>query len=303
MEFGDSSSSGDNIDVDSLLAGIYGGGDNPSQSESPAASPEPSPPQAPQFKEFEFNHGGRPIKISENDPRHSQWLSQGYDYGQKMEAFNSERQNWDKSKQEWEQNWSKYREIDSFARENPDWWNKVDQSFQQQTSGAGNVPPEVKSYLDQALQPIAQDIPLMKQFLQEMQTQKMEVEQKKADTQLDEAVKSIQTKYPDLDLSAKDETGYSLEQRVINHAMQNGFPTFRAAFLDYYHDHLEQIAEARGKEAIMKDMKNRQKMGLLDSNTPTPGRTDFVPNNGTRPRSWNDSSLSSESILREFKFA
>lgn len=294
-------------DVDAIIAQAYGGQQNPGNESS---SPEKAAPQqqaqepvAPQYKEFEFNSRGQPVKIKENDPRFSQWLSQGHDYAQNIHSFKTEKDTWDRSKQDWEGQWGRYREIDQFAKQNPDWWSHIDQSYQQKLSSPSDVPDPVRQYLDQRLEPVAKDIPLMKQFLQEMQTQKMEKQQSEEDAKLGEAVKSIQSKYPNLDFSAKDGNGLSLEHRVLNHAMENGFPTFRAAFLDYYHDNLEKLAEARGKESIMQEMQKRKKLGLLDE-SPTPGRSNPMPfGNGATPKSWSDPQLSAASILKEFKFA
>ena len=140
----------------------------------------------------------------------------------------------------------------------------------------------------------------MKQFLQEMQTQKMEKLQQEEDSKLDQSIKSIQEKYPNLDFKAQDQNGFSLEQRVVNHAVENGFPTFRAAFLDYYHDNLEKLAEARGRELVSKEMDKRKKLGLLDENSAPTSKIESLVANSKAPKSWND--LRSADILKEFNF-
>lgn len=286
-------------DVDAILANAYGI-QNPSSAEPATSSPEPAKePPPPEYKEYEFNARGQAIKIKENDPRFTQFLSQGYDYSQNTQTMKAEREAFEKSRGEWEKNWSPYKEIDQYAKENPDWWAHLEQSYRQKLSTPEGVPDPVKQYLDQRLEPVAKDIPLMKEFLQEMQTQKMEKQRADGDAQLATAIKSIQTKYPDLDFAAKDDSGLSLERRIVAHAVENGIPTFRAAFLDYYHDSLEKQAEARGKETFMQEMNKRKKLGLLDD-LPASSPSHLPP--AGIPKSWNDSSLSSEQILREFKF-
>lgn len=290
-------------DVDAIIAQAYGHQNPSAEQASRVEKAEPAPaPTEPSFKEYEFNSRGQAVKIKENDPRFQQWLSQGHDYSQNINQFKSEREKWDQDRQKWEKDWSVYREIDAFAKQNPDWLNTVQQSYaQQRQSGTqGAIPPEVKQYLDQQLAPVAQDIPLMKQFLQEMQTQKMEKQQSDEDARLSDAMKSIQAKYQNLDFAAKDESGFSLEHRVLDHAVKNGIPTFKAAFLDYYHDNLEKLAEARGKEATMKEIEKRKKMGLLDE-SPAPKRQNAprFGNSGAKSQSWND--LHSEDILKEMR--
>lgn len=293
-EFAENSqSNAQDHDVDAIIAKAYGHEAPENQIEKNEAPPEP------QYKEFEFNHRGQAIKVKENDPRFSQWMSQGYDYAQNIASVKAEREAFERSRQEWEQKVNPYREIDQFAKQNPDWWSHIEQSYQQRLSAPESVPQEVKSYLDQRFEPIAKDIPLMKEFLQEMQTQKMEKQVQEEDAKLQSAMKSIQETHPDLDFTARDESGLSLEQRVLDHALQNGIPTFRAAFRDYYQDSLVKQAEARGRETVMQEMNKRKKLGLLDE-SPAPSKASLPF--ASKPRSWSDPQLSADQILKEFKF-
>lgn len=294
MDFAENTNSQE-YDVDAIIANAYGQS-SPTDNSPVAEQSQPSP-EPPQSKEFEFNARGQMIKIKEDDPRLSQWLSQGYDYSQNINGFKQEREGWEKSRQDWEQQWGTYREIDNFAKQNPDWWNQMQQSYEQKLSTPIEIPDQVKQYLE----PIIKDYGLVKSFVQDHQKQQIEKANAEQDAKLGDAIKSIQEKYPNLDFVAKDESGLSLEHRVLKHAGENGFPTFRSAFLDYYHDSIEKQAEARGKEQVMSEMKKRQKLGLLD-NPPAPGKNPFSSNN-QRPKSWNDPQLSADSILKEFKFS
>lgn len=288
-------------DVDAIIANAYGGHENPTQhQQAPEAKPEPTP--EPQYKEFEFNVRGQPIKIKENDPRFSQWLSQGHDYAQNVAAMKAERESFDRSRGEWEKSWNPYKEIDQFAKQNPDWWSHIEQSYQQKLSTPDGVPDPIRQYLDQRLDPLAKDIPLVKQFLQKAQTEEMEKQRSEEDSKLDQAIKFIQSEHPDIDFKAKDPNGLTLEQRILKHAQDRHLPDFESAFLSYYHKDLYKIAESRGKEAIMQEMKKRQKLGLLDD-VPAPGKGTSNPSLARKPQSWNDPSLSAQSILKEFNFS
>lgn len=284
-------------DVDALVAQAYG--QEPARQEtSPAPAPQ-APPAEQQYKEYEFNHRGQPVKIKENDPRMIQWMQQGYDYSQNINTFRGEREAFDKQRQDWEKQWTPYREVDEYARQNPEWWSKVEQGYQEKQQNPYNMPPELKQYLD----PIIKDYGMVKDFAQEFQKQQVEKQVQAEDAQLAESIKSIQTRYKDLDFSAKDDSGLSLEQRVLNHAVTNGFPTFRASFLDYYHDHLETLAESRGKELMMQESQKAKKLGLLDSKQASPAFNRTPTGQfASKPKSWSDPSLSSENILKEFKF-
>lgn len=289
---------GAELDGEAIYNQVYG---NQQSHEAPAPqAAAPTPPAEPQYKEYAFSHRGQEIKVKENDPKFQQWLSQGYDYGTNVNSFRQEQEKFNQSRQEFEQTFAPYKEIDQYARQNPDWWAHVDQSYQQrEQQGQQAISPEIQRYLDAKLEPISKDLPLMKEFLQEQQTQKLEKQRADEDAQLATSMKSLQEKYKGLDFSAKDESGLSLESRVLNHAVGNGFPTFRAAFLDYYHDSLEKQAEARGRESFQAEAQKRQKLGLLDENpTSLPRETPFAG----KSKSWHDSSMSGDAIMRQFRF-
>ncbi len=285
-------------DVDAIIANAYGhsnpSADAPSQDKS-----EPAAPSEPQFKEYEFNARGQAIKVKENDPRFQQWLSQGYDYSQSMNSFNNERKTWEQQKADLEKSFSPYREIDEFAQKNPDWWQHVDQSYKEKLSNPVQIPDAVKSYLE----PIIKDYSMIKTFAQDYQRQQVEKQERDEDQQLQETIKSIQGKHKDLDFSVKDESGLSLEKRVIDFALQKGIPDFEIAFKAYYHDNLVKQAESRARESYMQEMEKRKKMGILDHPAPISKISEplFAPRSNNKPRSWND--LKSEDILKEMNFS
>lgn len=240
-------------------------------------SPKSETAQAPQAtapvkEEFELDWNGQKIKADRD--KFTKWAQMGYDYNQKIGAVSQrERQlqdDYNRRVQEYEQKLGPYKEIDAYALKNPQWWNSIQQSYQQTQSP--QIPPELKSYLD----PIVNDYSQVKNFIQDYQKGITEKNIKEQDTQLDTQIKSIGTKY-NLDLSAKDASGQSLEQKVLAHAVQNGIPTFKAAFLDFYHDDLQKQAEARGREAVQKEIDKRKKSGLL-SESSTPVSKDGLPN-------------------------
>lgn len=286
-----------NDDVDALLESVSSQSYEVPMSESVPEAP--SPETAPQPKEWELDWNGQKIKADEDKFR--KWAQQGYDYNQKMSSFNQKQQDSERAfqqkQQEWETKYSPYREIDQYVKENPSWWDHVEKSYQQaQNPPQAQIPDELKSYLD----PIVKDYSQVKDFIQdyqrqviEQQARQQEEQAKQHDTQLDGEIKSISQKY-NLDFAQQDESGQSLEARVLNHALQNGIPTFKSAFLDYYHENLEKLAESRGKESAMNDIKKRKQLGLLgESSTPTRAKT--MSPSGPRGKY-----EGGEDILREF---
>lgn len=291
--------SAQDIDVDAIWDKAYGGGENSTVAPEPVSSaPIEAPKQeAPNFKEYEFAHRGQQVKIREDDPRFTQWMSMGYDYAQNNSALKTEREEFEKSRGNFEKTWSPYKEIDEYARDNPDWWQHVDQSYKQKLSSQQDVPDSVKKYLESVLGPIQQDIPLVKQYLTKQQADEAAKIEKDQDTQLESSVKSVMERNPQIDFKAKDPSGMSLEHRVLDYGIKNQLLKFEDAFKAYYYDESIKQAESRGRESYMQELNKRKKLGILD-NVPTQGK---IPNltQASKIRSWSDPQLSSENILKE----
>lgn len=273
---------GSDIDVDKLLGEIYGSEEIPTHTPAPA----PTPP-TPQVKEWELDIRGQKIKADE--PSLLKWAQQGYDYSQNQSAFKTEKDSWLKEKTDWEAKINPYREIDEFAKQNPDWWNTIQEGFQKRNQP--QIPDELKSYLE----PIVKDYSEVKTFINDVQREKEEARIKNEDANLDKEIKDLRSHYSDLDFDVKDQNGQSLEQRILDHGTKNGFRTFSSAFKDYYHEELIKRAESRGREAVSADMKKRQKLGLLDTPAPDSFST-MRPASGVK---WTDRSLSGAEILKE----
>jgi hypothetical protein len=100
--------------------------------------------------------------------------------------------------------------------------------------------------------------------------QEKQAEQKqKEDAALDSEVSKIMEQHKDLDWTSADESGFTLEQRVLKHANDTGINSFRAAFRDYNHDQLLKLAELRARESAMLERQKVTKNGLLGQ-SPTP---------------------------------
>lgn len=236
-----------------------------------AAAPQPEPPK-PTIQEFEFEYSGK--KIKEPLEMILKRAGMGYDYAQKMEAFKRKQEELETKYKPYD----RYKEIDEYVKKDPQWWEHVEQSWQERLSSQDPNVIRLKSILDEELKPVKE---LLTQKEQEAQQAKLQEQ----DSRLDADIKSIREKYSDLDFDARDEHGKSLEDKVLEHGAQHNFPSFKAAFLDFYHDQLEKRWEARGREAVSKDAQKRAKLGL--SGTPqTPKRQ--AEGYDVRGKGWNE---------------
>lgn len=218
-----------------------------------------SPEEA--LQEFKFNAYGKEIKVPYNDPRLTQWLSMGYEAPNRFGELNKKLADYDKQLKDYtgkyqqlESKYNEFKQIDDWARSNPDKWNALTEQWKQQVSQMNPVqlPPELQQKLEQHDQ-------ILTQFQQEQVARRHQAE----DQALGTEIESIRKNYPNLDFDAPDQTGRSLEYRILEYATQNGIPSFRAAFRDYCFDQLTKKAEEQGREKVSRTMSQTTKAGLL----------------------------------------
>lgn len=254
------------IDVDKIMSELdaptperpmSGPSEPSSESSGNSAQPSQLKPQAQpsQVQEYEFTWNGQKIKAPVD--KLTKWASQGYDYSQRMEAFKRQQQEYDAKLK----HYSRYDEIDQYAKKDPDWWKYVEEQYKNRLAATDPIGQRLQSVIDEKLKPV-------NEFLELKQQQEQQQKIQQQDTALADDIKSIRTKYKDLDFDALDSDGKSLEYKVLEHGVNGNFPSFKAAFLDFYHEQLEKMWESRGREAVSKDQVKRQKLGL--SATPTP---------------------------------
>lgn len=234
------------------------------------AAKTPIATQAPIDPEHEYTWSGQKIKAPLSEILRKAGM--GHDYSQKMEAFNKERQGWQEKLSLSQKLNEQYGPVDEWVRGNPDKWEKLQAVIQAEKAGHGDLDTNHPLYQKyQELQKTLNEkiLPTIEAQEQEKTRLKYEAE----DKTLISEIQSIREKYKDLDWATVDESGRSaLERKVCLHASENGFKTFRAAFLDLNHDDLMKRAEERGKGSIANDRARAAKTGLLgQTSAPTQG--------------------------------
>lgn len=260
------SGGGEDVRSEADLDALADSGNKATNRERPMVA-DKEKPQATDTDSFEFTHGGKTVKGTRDQIL--KWAQQGYDYPQRAQKLNQEKAKWDQEKQQWESEWGIYRQVDTFAKQNKDWWDTVSRSFATRETPTGSTPQPANGQDPYQLlaQKISQLEPLVQQFVEEKRT----LHQQAEDSKLDQEISTLQNAHSELDWKSLDENGKSLEARVLEHAQENGISTFRAAFRDLLHDELVAKAQGLGKIAVAKGIQNRTKLGVLGS-TPTPGR-------------------------------
>ena len=286
------------LDVDKLLEEVSAPAPERQMSDAQEAAPpeavaEEKPAENPWWSSVEIDWNGKKIKPDSEDKAKT-WLQQGYNYSQRVGELNKKQAAWDRERLdllEYKNKFGKYSEIDEFAAKNPEWWQHVQKSWQSR-----EIPQGVDPNIAQVLSPIQEKLSRFENYLQTIEQQKHEAEIKKADESLSQEIESIRKSHPNIDLSAVDqESGETLERKVLKHALDIGTNSFRVAFRDLFHDQLVTTAKASGLEAKAKEAQVNAKKGIIGT-TQTPVK-ELKPVNTRRP--WGDPSFRGENILQE----
>lgn len=271
-------------DIDTIYNNIqqYGSAEGPSASTPEKVASQPQPdvtPSKPQM--FKFKALGKEIEADEEKMK--QYASMGYDYSAKIGATNIadamhklshyealSKQVEDLKKLE------RYKEYEDYAAKNPAWREHLHQSWEMRTALENGLDPE---------NPIVKELATVKTQLQQYLSSQQQAEQQKiiqeGDAKLAQEIKSIRDQYADLDFDQLDDSGKSLEYRVLEHANQNDIRSFKTAFLDFYHPTLVQRAADKAKEEAAKQIQQRTKAGFTGIKTPATAKA-----NGAAPDSF-----------------
>jgi len=238
-------------------------GDLSQNDDSPIMGGRQTPPTQQQVQEFEYTARGQRIK--EPIDTILKRASQGYDYSQHMEDIKRQRQELDQ-----------YRNIYEAAQGNPEWWNQITSAYQngqpssfgqQQQNSDPNFqsdPNDPNSELISKLDSIVSEkMSKFDNFMQESLAEKNLRLRQEEDSKLEKEISDIRKQYSQIDFDSPDESGKSLEMRVLEHANQNGIKSFKTAYRDFYFDQITQKHESIGKEQAMKEIQKRTKLGLL----------------------------------------
>jgi hypothetical protein len=291
----------DSAAIDAALAGI---GESPM--EKTAEAPAEATPAAPEWKgdDWKFNWNGKDI-VPESREKLITWANQGYNYSQRMGDLNkthaqrmAEAEARERTAKEIESKYSPFAQVNEYAEKNPDWWNHVKQSFEQRQAQEKGLDPK----LAEILTPLQQKLNAMEQEAADRRAAEEQAkvfeQNQKEDQALESEIDAIRKQQPNIDLSARDESGETLERRILLHASENGIRSFRAAYRDYLHDQLVVQQGAQTRLQAVRGQQAEAKAGLLGK-TPAPTK-ELRRVDTSRP--WSDPQFSDiQAILAEHR--
>lgn len=241
--------------------------------EIPMGAPPEAAPEIPQTpQEYEFESEGR--KYKGDIEKLKRWAQQGVSAPNRIGQMAKELDSFKAKSQQFEQYEKTYKPIDEWAKQNPDKWQSLFQSWQQAQYGAQAPQPGQAQAFQQLPPEVIQKLQAHEQKFSQLEQKEQVQRERAADQGLDGEIESIRKQFSNVDFNAPDASGNSLEYQILEHATKNGIPSFRAAFRDYCFDQIKSISESNGRGAAA--IPSKTKAGLLGKN-PTPSRTGLNP--------------------------
>lgn len=263
-----------------MLASVQEETSAPAEGVSSEVPSEGQPPAAAEPSLYEYSAAGKTIK--EPLDMILKRASMGYDYAQKMAAWNQKEKGWSQKEQEYQQNLEKlgrWKEYDDYARTNPEWARHVEEMWANKNQySIAAVDPS-----NPVLQQFSGAVKTLEDRLKSFETKFSDVDnyiqQSRFSSEvsaLDNEIKGVREAFKNVDFDQPDDQGKSLEIRVLEHMQEAKIPNFKAAFKDFYFDQLVSKEREQAKEAYAKELQKRQKSGLLSvSSTPASAKEDF----------------------------
>lgn len=287
--------------MNAALAGI-GEEPMPAESQTTEAAPVPAT-QEWKGDDWKFSWNGKDI-IPDSRDKLMTWANQGYNYSQRMGELNkthaqrmAEVQAAEAKARELEQKYAQYDTVEQYAQKNPEWWQHVQQSFANR-----EIPQGLDPNLAKVLTPLQQEIGQIKEFMttqQQLAEQaRVAAEHQSQDQALDAEIESFRKSFPNIDLSARDESGKTLEHRIYEHGTSIGTSSFRAAARDLLFDQLANQNGAQTRLQAVQTQQAKAKAGLLGT---TQAPTKELKRVDTK-LPWSDPAYSDMgAILQEFR--
>lgn len=239
---------------------LYNDAMSEAPSESSAGQQQSVEPTQAEQEMFDIKWGGEVKQFDRS--KTIDFAQQGYDYAKKMHdhkvqqsVFEQEKSTWQKEQETLNSRYAELKQIDDYARQNPQWLQKV-QSEYQNVQGDQDYNNPVVSKLQNEIQSIKEG--LDKQREHQDMTRRAE-----EDAALDASITYYRGKNTNFDWEATDPvSGMKLDQQILQHAQSNGINNFKAAANDYLFDQLIKQASEGAKESVAKSIQQDTLLGL-----------------------------------------
>lgn len=244
--------------ADQVLEAIQKPNEDAIYQDPTATKTESAPPD-----DYELTVGGKQIKATRDQVL--KWASMGYNAPNEIGKLNKEVSSWKQREAELNQLKERYGQVDEYVKQNPRFWDHVMQTYQQKEQLFSDPTDPMATTL-RDLQAQVQDLVQYKSQIEQQQAQARMAQE---DQELEGEFNKLKETYPAIDFVTPDESGKTLEYKVLEYAAQNGIKKLTTAFRDFYYPELEKMIKSSAKEEAVKEKMKNTKMGILGI-TPQP---------------------------------
>jgi hypothetical protein len=209
---------------------------------------------------------GRSIKykgkeIGLDDSKYQMYAQKGYDYEQKMHQYRVDRKLFEQEKESYGNDIDELKSINDFAKANPEFQSMLQREWAKIQNGG--VDPNQSAYARQN-DPSALEAKLnsVMQRLDATEQQRVARDTAEKEAKLESAVESYKEKFDSFEWDKRDEFDQTLEDRVTQHAIDNGIKSWTAAANDYLMEEHLNRASLSAKEKAGSDIQKQNKLGL-----------------------------------------
>ena len=158
----------------------------------------------------------------------------------------------------------KYEAVDQYAIQNPDWWNYVQEQFQQRGTFGLQKDQTIPEPVRNTISALNKELGDLKNELGEFRTWKQEAQLAKDVQEIETEFKGVSSSFKNVDFLTPDDSGVNLKSKVLQHGAEHGFPTFKSAFLDFYSDNLFKQAQETGMKSATESIQKSKDAGIVN---------------------------------------
>ena len=177
-----------------------------------------------------------------------------------VEKFNLDKTKFENDRTEFDKTFTDYKKIDDYARANPAWWDHVQSTFQKNNEYKPGEKDNISSH--PMVQNLNAKIDSLMSVVNQQNDKAKQLEIQSQDQGLNKTIEDYKAKYSNFDWNAKDQMGYSLEDRITNHAIQKKTSNFGIAANDYLFEEHIKLAKSKALEEQATQIQNNNKLGL-----------------------------------------
>lgn len=197
-------------------------------------------------------------EISINDDKYRSLAQKGYSYEKDMHQLKVDRKLWEHDQKKQSSEMEELRKIQDYAVQNPQFQSLIQREWAKIQGGGGLQDDDQQSTVSGTDSQLSAILDRLNQ--QDNMNRAREEADKEAT--LETSVEKYKDAYGSFDWGSKDENGQTLEDKIMDYALEQKIPSFKTAANDYLFDEHVKRASITSKETAAKSIQNQHKLGL-----------------------------------------